>query len=257
MTSPAPGAADHAGPVTTTAYWRPSSVEHALDLLQRPGAVVLAGGTRRNGARTADPVEVVDLQAAGLAGTRPGHGDELRIGAMTTLQQLVDDHRVPDVLREGARRERPSTLRAQGTVGGCVATGHAESELLAGLLVHEGVVDLVGPAGPRSEPLHEVLAHLPIAPGHVITAVTVRASGAGACVRTARTPADRAIVAAVARRGDQGLLVALSGVAATPVLVAPAGALDALAPPSDFRGSATYRRALAQVLRTRALEAIA
>ena len=75
-------------------------------------------------------------------GIEPGAGDTLRIGAMATLQELADSGDAPDVVREAARREQPSTLRAQATVGGCVATGHAESELLAALLVHEAVVQV-------------------------------------------------------------------------------------------------------------------
>lgn len=242
--------------MTTTAYWRPSSIAQALDLLERPGAVVLAGGTRLNGRSTADPVEVVDLQALDLGGLRPGPGDELTVGAMTTLQELVDSGDVPSVVREAARREQPSTLRAQGTVGGAVATGDPESELLAALLVHEAVVHVSTRDATEAVALEELLADLPVrvGRGRVVTAVTIRTTGAAAAFRTARTPADRAIVAAVARATDGGRLVALTGVAATPVLVDPRELPE---PPGDFRGASDYRRALAEVLVARAVEAIA
>ncbi|HET6967862.1 MAG TPA: FAD binding domain-containing protein [Ornithinibacter sp.] len=241
--------------MTTTAYWRPSSIAQALDLLERPGAVVLAGGTRLNGRpATADSVEVVDLQALDLDGLRPGAGDELTVGAMTTLQEVVDGDGVPDVVREAARREQPSTLRAQGTVGGCIATGHPESELLAALLVHEAVVHVSTRDAAEAVALEALLAGLPIGAGRVVTAVTIRTTGRAAACRTARTPADRAIVAAVARATDGGPLVALTGAAATPVLVGPGHLPE---PPGDFRGASDYRRALAEVLVARALEAIA
>jgi CO/xanthine dehydrogenase FAD-binding subunit len=76
--------------------------------------------------------------------------------------------------------------------------------------------------------------------------------------RTARTRADRPIVAAVARRTPDGQRrLALTGVAAVPVLVAPTpDAADGLEPPGDFRGSTEYRRALAGVLARRALEGV-
>jgi len=45
------------------------------------------------------------------------------IGAMTRLQELVDSDDVPSVVREAARHELPSTLRAQSTIGGCIASG--------------------------------------------------------------------------------------------------------------------------------------
>jgi len=88
----------------------------------------------------------------------------------------------------------------------------------------------------------------------IIVALTVGTGGAASVARTARTPADRAIVAAVARRDMRGVLrVALTGVAATPVLLDARKDLD---PPGDYRGSSEYRRALAATLSARVLEAI-
>jgi CO/xanthine dehydrogenase FAD-binding subunit len=67
-------------------------------------------------------------------------------------------------------------------------------------------------------------------------------------------PADRAIVAAVARRDKQGtVVVAFSGVAGVPVL---AGDTEKLEPPADFRGSTEYRKAMARILDARAREAL-
>lgn len=240
--------------VSVSEYWRPASMEEARGLLARPGAVALAGGTRLNSARPVSPVELVDLQALGLAEIERQAGTELRLGAMATLQQVVDCDAAPEVVREAARREEPSTLRAQATVGGCVATGDAESELLAALLVHEAVVHLVDGSASEEVPLEELLAGLPLAPGRLVTAVTLRVGGRTAAVRTARTPADRPIVAAVVRADEGVRRLALTGVAPTPVLVQPGDPVD---PVGDFRASAAYRRALAEVLVARALEAIA
>lgn len=240
--------------VTATAYWRPSTITQAFELLERPGAVVLAGGTRLNGDASADQVEVVDLQALDLGGIHQESGDVLRIGAMVTLQELADSDRTPDVVREAARREQPSTLRAQGTVGGCIATGHAESELLAALLVHEAVVRVDTGLGSEAVPLERLLEDLPLGAGRVVTALTIRTTGAAAAAHTARTPADRAIVAAFARSTGEGRRVALTGVAPSPILVQRG---DELHPVGDFRGSSEYRQALAEVLIARVLEGIA
>jgi probable selenate reductase FAD-binding subunit len=246
------------GHVTATAYWRPSTIAQALELLERPGAVVLAGGTQLNAKHGHDDgseqVEVVDLQDLGLDRIEAGSGDSLRIGAMTTLQRLVDTDDAPEVVREAARRELPSTLRAQATIGGCIARGHAESELLGALLVHEAVVHLDAHDGTEAVPLEELLAALPIGAGRVMTAVTIATAGDVATAHTARTPADRAIVAAFARTTGAGRRIALTGVAPTPILVQAGDDLD---PPGDFRGSREYRRALAEVLLARAVEAIA
>jgi probable selenate reductase FAD-binding subunit len=239
--------------VTATAYWRPSTITQTFELLARPRAVVLAGGTRLNDGSTAEQVEVVDLQALHLDGIEPEPGDRLRIGAMVRLQELVDSDQVPAVVREAARREAPSTLRAQGTIGGCVASGQADSELLAALLVHEAAVQVELSIGSEAIPLETVLAELPLGAGLVVTAVTIRTDGAAATAHTARTPADRAIVAAFARATDGGQRIALTGVAPTPVLVQPGDELD---PVGDFRGSSDYRRALADVLMARVVERI-
>lgn len=238
--------------VTASTYERPSTIAEAFDLLARPGTVVLAGGTRLNGSPSAEPAGMVDLQALHLDGIRAEGEGMLRIGAMTTLQSLVDSDEVPDVVRAAARRERPSTLRAQGTLGGCVATGDAESELLAALLVHEAVVLMESSGGTAAIPLEALLADLPLTAGRVVTAVSIRTDGSAAAAHTARTPADRAIVAAFARTVDDGRRIALTGVARTPVLVQPG---EELHPTGDFRGSSEYRRALADVLITRVLEA--
>jgi probable selenate reductase FAD-binding subunit len=240
--------------VTVSAYGRPETMAQALELLKRPGAVVLAGGTRLNGGSSPEQVEVVDLQALHLDDIGSESGDGLRIGAMATLQQVADSDQVPGVVREAARREQPSTLRAQGTVGGCIATGHPESELLAALLVHEAVVHLDSGLGTEAVPLERLLDDLPVGVGQVLTAVTIRTTGAAASAHTARTPADRAIVAAFARSSGGVRRIALTGVAPTPVLVEPG---DELHPVGDFRGAGDYRVALAEVLVARVVEAIA
>jgi probable selenate reductase FAD-binding subunit len=239
--------------VTVTAYWRPTSITEALELLERPDAVVLAGGTRLDADPSDEQVEVVDLQALHLGGIRAGEGDALRIGAMVTLQELADSPLAPDVVREAARREQPSTLRAQGTVGGCVATGRADSELLAALLVHEAVVEVEDRTVTEGMPLGQVLEELFLPAGQLVTAVTIRTGGTTAAARTARTPADRPVVAAYARSLEGVRRVALTGVAPTPVLVEPG---DDLQPLGDFRGSAGYRRHLAEVLTARVLEEV-
>ena len=238
--------------MTVTAYWRPSTITDAFDLLQRPGAVVLAGGTRLHHGPPDASVEVVDLQALQLEGIEGLPGNSTRIGAMSTLQALVDSDEVPDVVREATRRDQPSTLRAQASVGGCIAAGHAESELLAALLVHDAIVEVRTSDTSRDVFLEELLAGLPLDAGALLTGVTIHTDGRAAAARTARTTADRAIVSAYARTTDPGRRVALTGVASTPVLVEPG---DQLQPHGDFRGGSDYRRALAEVLLARTLEA--
>ena len=254
LTLPPDATSDEAvGVATVTAYWRPESLGQALLLLEHPRSVVLAGGTRLNGLSGAEHVEVVDLQALHLDGVERQGGDCLLLGAMTTLAQVVSSGEVPQALRDAARRELPSTLRAQATIGGCVVVGDPESELLATMLVFDATVRVMGPEGLQELTLEALLADLPLEAGKIATAVIIDTRGVASAARTARTRADKPIVAAVARAvgGEQKL--ALSGVATRPVMVT---RLDDLDPPGDFRGSSEYRRALATTLASRALKAI-
>ncbi|MEM9561563.1 MAG: FAD binding domain-containing protein [Actinomycetota bacterium] len=246
------------------AYHRPQDLDGAIELLAGPGRTALAGGTILNADREPPAIEVVDLQALGLDSIEPTAGGRLRLGAMVTLDRLADrvvtdaDGLLPAWLAGLARGELPSTLRTLATVGGTVAAGGGESALLAGLLAADAIVELAGHAatGPPGRPLTDVLAS-GLTPGSLVTAVTVDVTGSGAVAATGRTPADVPIVAAIAAAGTGGeTRLALSGVADQPVLVDPSDPPVGLDPPGDFRGSAAYRRHLAEVLSARALEAV-
>lgn len=215
--------------------------------------MLVAGGTSRNAFQVSRPVEVVDLQAIGCDQIR-SEGSTLEIGAMIRLTDLAAHHAVPELVRDLTRREGPNTLRNVATVGGTVATGNAESELVAGLLVFDGLVTVARVGGAKeSIPLQELYADRSKLAGSVIVAIRIETDGATAAARTGRTPADTSIVAAVGRRSTRGIRVAVTGMAATPILVEPGGLAD-LDPPGDFRGSPDYRRHLAATLTRRVVD---
>lgn len=240
------------------AYHRPSTVEEALQLLSRPGitTAVISGGYRLIPRLPETMEEVVDLQAvAGLTEvTYTGKG--LRLGAMVRLQTIVDDERAPRLLRQAARLEGPNTFRHATTVSGVVANGDKDSEFLAALLVFDAEAQAQTSGGLKNIPLATLLRDAPSAlSGGLITTITLATMGQTAADRVARTPADRPIVAALARRGeDDELRLALCGVANTPVLVDPANVKAGVNPPHDFRGSREYRRQMAALLSKRVLD---
>lgn len=232
------------------AYHRPESVAEALALLQRPGAIALAGGTQLI-ANMADGIEdVVDLQAVGLTQVEiDAEAGIIVLGAMTRVQAIVEDQRLPEMVRRLAHREGPNTFRNMSTIGGTIATADPESELYAGLLVYEAAVTVQSSVGAQTIPL----AGFQLPAGALITAVTIRSGGQAAAERVARTPADQPIVAVVGRRDESGRMrLAVCGVAGRPVLVEPEK-VALLEPPADFRGSAEYRREMAAVLTARVL----
>ncbi len=237
-----------------TAYYRPNTIQEAVQLLNRSGVetAVLGGGTSLVAELPNGVTEVVDLQTIGLT---PVHlaGEHLTIGAMVNLQTLVETEQLPALLRETAHREGPNTFRHAATVGGVVAGADPESELLAALLVFEADVHLQTEAGAGQLPLATFLQNKAESlTGSVITAVSLNTNGRTASDRVGRTPADKPIVAAVARQNENGrILLALCGMAATPILADPAHLPTH--PPADFRGSTAYRREIAAVLTRRVL----
>lgn len=238
--------------MTIHAYHRPSTIDEALALLLRQDvrSVALGGGTAVNVSGVDG--EVVDLQDAVPAAIER-RGDRVVFGAMARLQDVVEHPATPALLAELARREGPNTLRNAATVGGTVAGRSAESEFLAGLLVFDAVAEINGPAEPKSIPVVQLLADRHALDGSIIRSVAVPMEGATASARAGRTPADTPIVAAVGRVTPDGVRIALTGIREAPHLVDP-GEVSDLEPPEDFRGSAAYRRSLAETLVRRVLE---
>ncbi|MCP3934396.1 MAG: hypothetical protein GY708_03385 [Actinomycetia bacterium] len=231
------------------AYHRPENLEEAAILLAEPNRRAVGGGTvvvPQSRIPSDGGVEIVDLQSLGLDRIE-ALGERVTIGAMVRLGDLMLDESVPALLRDLARRELPSALRNQATVGGTVALGDGESVLLAGLLAHDAQVEThtrgsIGLADHLANPSRDI-----------IIGVSVAAAGAGVVESVARTPADVPIVSAVARMTGEGVRVVLTGVGPTPVLVDPTDPASSLNPPADFRGSVEYRKHLAMTVTARAV----
>ena len=261
-------------------YHRPQTLQEALKLLQRGQTTVpLAGGTDLVPSRAPHVQAVVDLQGIGLDQLTMD-GSHIHIGAMVSLQRLIESPEVGEFLAKSAHLEGPITYRNAATVGGTIAARDALSHLLIALLVLDTEVHLRLP-DPATVSLNRILdAPSKFLDGGLIIGITaISAAGAPgtAMARVARTPRDKPIVAAAVRlmrEGDRcgGARIALAGVADRPirvydvedqlkgqpfdkvlVSVAVAGVVRNLNPPSDFRGSGEYRREMAAVLTQRAL----
>ncbi len=258
-------------------YHRPETLTHALELLADRSSrrVPLAGGTHLVGAletrQRRDVDGVVDLADLGLSYIQ--HADSsLHIGAMTTLTDLVEhplcSHLANGILPDTARFEGSQNLRNAATVGGLIALAEPDSELFAALLAlrasvvtvdKDGVGSLrqldefAGSQGQRSQgPSIITEIRLPLR------------QAAGGHARIARTPMDRCIVAAIVVKEvngelSQGELAADGGGSARTALCGvgphPQLANGPLVPKGDFKGSAEFRLAMAEVVGRRALSA--
>lgn len=235
-------------------YFRPQSVAEAVQLLRRTDVQLrpLAGGSHLVGALETRAVSDVDgvVDLAGLELHRILATDNLlRLGATATLSH-VGSHPVAGIvaggiLRRTAQYEGPVNLRNAATVGGVVAGAEMDSEFYAALLALDASVIVSDGEREIVTPLN---AFVIPSSHHLITAVTlpIRALSSGHA-RIARTPSDRCIVAAVAVVGDGVARVALCGVGDRPLLAG--GPLN---PPDNWKGSAEYRLAMAEIVSKRA-----
>lgn len=241
-----------------TQYSRPRELGEALGLLGA-GAVVIGGGTELNCRDGGEPIAVVDLQALGLDGIELRGPSALHIGATASLQSLVEHPHVPVALRDAARRELPSTLRSQATVGGTVCGGGRDSGVVAVLLLHEAIAVVCGSDGRVKTPLAELINGRVQLEHRILAAFSIDPRGATASARTGRTRADRPIVAVYGRRRAHGeCRLVITGFADVPVVVdgesdAARDAFEQTTGFGDFRGSVEYRRALAEVLTGRVI----
>lgn len=160
-------------------YHRRGSLEDAIELVTRRGATPLGGGTSLNAATPLAPIEVVDLQELGLNGIEEAPDGRMLIGASVTLQQLSESDGVPPVIKEAARRDLPSTLRAMATLAGSIVSADFESELIATLLVYDAILIIATPDASARIGLDDMLAEPGRVSGHIITAVSKAAPRRG------------------------------------------------------------------------------
>jgi probable selenate reductase FAD-binding subunit len=269
-------------------YRRPANIEEAVSALAVQSSegrtAALAGGTALVAVGGPEVVAVIDLAELDLAYIRADDG-RIRIGATTPLQVLVDAPELATaalgVVQQAARLTAGRNLRLAATVGGTLAVAGSEDALAVALLALDAEVVLRAP-GERRWPLDDFLVQRErlLADGYLIAEIAIPSQGVGtasAFVRVGRTPADRPIVCAAARLTlADGVCVnprlALGGVAERPICLpevedlvagkspgddlfdaAVRSAMEVVAPPSDYRGSADYRRALAGILMRRVL----
>jgi carbon-monoxide dehydrogenase medium subunit len=260
-------------------YARARSVEHAVELLGREGARVLAGGQSLIATlnmRLSSPSLLVDInEVAGLdrIARRNGH---IEIGALVRHAQAERSAELaqaaPLVARALPHIGHPA-IRNRGTIGGSIAFADPAAELPACLLALNGEVDIAGPAGPRTvkaDDFFQGLFETALGSRDVLTAIRLPAATRETRVgfaELARRHGDYAMVGLAASARANGVKLAdvrlaFFGVGATPVRARSAetalatGDVDAavtaldqdLDPPDDVQAEGSVKRHLAGVL---------
>jgi CO/xanthine dehydrogenase FAD-binding subunit len=270
--------------LNVTEYERPETIAEALRLLARPGVktALIAGGTLLTGQRDDELQALVDLRELGL-NTITEQGTHIQLGAMTSLQALVDAPLMREmaggILAQAAKSSAARLIRNAATLGGTLVAGPAaNADLAVALAALNAQARLVGQTE-RSVPAEAVFAERQ--PEELLVEVFIEQSSTimqGAFLRVARTPDDVALIHAAATLLIQGGIcqqarVAVGGVGMAPVRLpatedalagkspdheqiaaAVAAGINVFEPPPDFRASPAYRRDVAATLARRALE---
>jgi CO/xanthine dehydrogenase FAD-binding subunit len=245
-----------------TTYHRPQSLDEALTLLTQPNRIPLGGGTLLSRSTTG-AVEVVDLQALSLDSITKS-GNNLKIGATVTLQQLLESPHCPEALKSAIKLEAPLNIRNTATVAGTLVVCDGRSTFATVLLALDAKIDIrYSSDDARASSIGEFL---PLRPRGLMTSIAIPLSVKLAFDYVSRTPADKPIVCtAVAQWNSGRTRLAVGGYGKAPLLAmdgtesegVETAARNACHEAADEYGSAEYRMDVAATLAKRCLDSLA
>jgi len=252
-------------------YYRPQTLEEALQLLSQADTRPLGGGTVLT-QRSDETFSVVDLQALGL-GKIHKSGDRLEIGATVTLQTLFESSSIAEALKAALLLETPLNLRTMRTVAGSLVTCDGRSPFAVVMLALDAKMTFapgkkqitLGNYLPMRVGADDVRPIPPFRSGNLIMKIEIPLNIKLAFETVARTPADKPIVCAALAQWPSGRTrLALGGWGQAPVLAMdgnePGGlqeaAHNACSEATDEWASAEYRSEVAAILAKRGLETI-
>lgn len=252
-----------------TAYHRPQTLDEALALLTKPNTRPLGGGTLLSHPTT-DSVEAVDLQSLGLdsinkkGNPSTGSGQALELGAMVTLQQLLESKDCPEALKPAIKLEAPINIRNSATMAGTIFSSDGRSPFTTALLSLDAKLEQAifnnSKVVYRTSNIGEFL---PLRSTNLITKIILPLNANFAFEFVSRTPADKPIICAAVTQWSSGRTrLALGGYGNSPILAMDGteaegletAARNAYHEASDEWASAEYRMDVAAVLAKRCLE---
>ena len=272
-------------------YERATSVEHAIELLDRLGeeARLVAGGhslipmMKLRLANLEYLIDINDLHDE-LGYVRVGV-DEVRIGAMTRHRELLESAELAALFPIFADAEAviaDPVVRNRGTIGGSLCQADPSEDLSAVCTTLNASCVIRGAGGERSvtmEEFHRGPYETAVEHGEILTEIRipVRPNGSSAYAKVERRAGDWAVTSAGAAVWMDGPVIAdarvglaavgpnttgipaisqaLRGQEPSDELCARAGAIaaESCSPVTDNRGSVEYKRHLADELTRRTL----
>ncbi|MFY0312148.1 FAD binding domain-containing protein [Leisingera sp. D0M16] len=271
-------------------YHRPGDISGVIALLEEHGddARVMAGGHSlipMMKLRMAEIPHLIDLQGvAGLKGITVAD-DRITLGAMVTQHELIQHQGLAaaaPILREAALVIADPQVRYMGTVGGNVANGDPGNDMPGLMQCLDAEFTLVGPDGERTvaaRDFYEAAYMTGREDEEVLTAISFAVpSGGYAYEKQKRKIGDYATAAAAVilqKDGDTctAASIAMTNLSDVPVFSETAGealtgtaaddaavsaavraVLDDIDPVEDNRGPVAFKRHVAGIILTRAIQ---
>jgi aerobic carbon-monoxide dehydrogenase medium subunit len=250
------------------AYAKPRTLAEAFDLLERPGARVLAGGQSlipSLNLRLSAPELLVDI--TGLAELRgiALEQDVVRIGALTThadIERSAQIRKHLPLLADAVAHVAHPAIRNRGTFGGSVALADPAAEYPACLVALDATLVLRSRGGERmvrAEDFFRGLFEVDLREGELVVGAEIPAflkDERSVFLELARRQGDYAIVGLAGVTSASRKRIAFFGLGAKPVLLQPKSLEEAKAsipaPSADLYNSAATKLHLARVLLDRA-----
>jgi len=271
-------------------YYRPKDMAGVLSVLQEHGddARVLAGGHSlipMMKLRMAEVPHLIDLQDVEGLGGISVDGDTVRIGAMTTQHDIIDNAALAaaaPIMREASLQIADPQVRYMGTVGGNVANGDPGNDMPGLMQCLDATFTLVGPDGERTveaRDFYEAAYMTDREDDEILTAVSFAAPKGGyAYEKQKRKIGDYATAAAavlITKTDGQcsAASIAMTNLSDTPIwseaaaealvgtslddaaiAAAVAAMLGDIDPTDDNRGPVEFKRHAASIILRRAIE---
>jgi len=247
------------------AYAKPRSLAEAFDLLERPGAKILAGGQSlipSLNLRLSSPELLVDITALkGLSEVEVKDGT-VRVGALCThaaLERSEEVRKHLPLVAEAVSHIAHPAIRNRGTLGGSLALADPAAELPACALALEAVLIISSGKGERRVKVADFFKGLfetDLEPAEILVGVEFSKADKSVFLELTRRQGDYAIVglAGVVKKTERRL--ALFAIGGKPILLKPRSLEEAKAslptPAADLYHSSATKLHLAKVLLERA-----